>query len=62
MLWVLDVVGTQKNRFNEKVVLSIKKNIIMLKLMGKKIFTILCSKSCLSKPVYIMIIMDKILL
>ena len=34
--------GTQKNRLNEMVLLSIQKR--MLKLMGKKIFTILHSK------------------
>ena len=47
MLWVLKrtvsfktyVVGTQKNRLNETVLLSIHN--IMLKLFGKKIFTIL---------------------
>ena len=33
------VVGTQKNRLNETVLLSTQN--IMLKLMGKKIFTIL---------------------
>ena len=37
------VVGTQNNRLHETVLLSTQ-NIIMLKLMGKKIFTILCSK------------------
>ena len=36
------VVGTQKNRLNEMVPLSTQN--IMLKLMGKKIFTILRSK------------------
>ena len=35
------VVGTQKNRLNETVLLSTQ---LMLKLMGKKIFTILRSK------------------
>ena len=33
------VVGTQKNRLNETVLLSTQKH--MLKIMGKKIFTIL---------------------
>ena len=37
------VVGTQKNCLNETVLLS-DQNIQMLKLMGKKIFTILRSK------------------
>ena len=37
--------GTQKNHLNEH-----PKH--MLKLMGKKIFTFLCSKFCLSKPVF----------
>ena len=35
--------GTQKNRLNETVLLSTK-TYDMLKLMGKKIFSILCSK------------------
>ena len=35
------VVGTQKNRLNETVLLSTQN---MFKLMGKKIMTILCSK------------------
>ena len=44
MLWVLKrtisyVVGTQKNRLNETVLISTQKH--MLKLMGKKIFIIL---------------------
>ena len=34
------VVGTQKNRLNEMVLLSFQN---MLKLIGKKLFTILCS-------------------
>ena len=40
--------GTQKNSFNEMVLLSTQN---MFKLMGKKILTILHSKFCLSKPV-----------
>ena len=34
------VVGTQKNRLNETVLLSTPK--LMLKIMGKKIFAVLC--------------------
>ena len=46
------VVGTQKNRLNGTVLFSTQ-NIIhcMLKLMGKKIFTILCLKMLLSKSI-----------
>ena len=36
------VVGSQKNRLNKTVLLCAQKH--MLKLMGKKIFIILCSK------------------
>ena len=43
MLWVL-----KKDSLNQKVLLSIQKH--MLKLMGKKIFTILHSINLLSKP------------
>ena len=42
------VVDTQKNRLNETVLLSTQN---MLKLMGKKIFTILNQTFCLSKSV-----------
>ena len=42
------VVGTQKNRLNETVVLSTQN---MLKLMGKKINTILSFFVCLSRAV-----------
>ena len=38
------VVGTQKNHLNETVLLSTQN--IMLKLMGKKIFTILRANKC----------------
>ena len=42
--------GTQKNRLNKTVLFSTQ--IIMLKLMGKKIFTIYAAFFlCLSKPV-----------
>ena len=41
------VVGTQKNRLNETVLLSAQN---MLKLMGKSIFTSLRLKACLSEP------------
>ena len=36
------VVGTQKNRLKETVLLSIQNIYNVLKVMGKKIFTILC--------------------
>ena len=40
--------GTQKNHLNKTI--SFKHPKHMLKLMGKKIFTILHKKNCLSKP------------
>ena len=44
------VVGTQKNRLDDTVLLSTRN--IMIRLMGKKIFTILHSKFCLTKRMY----------
>ena len=46
------VVGTQKNRLKETVLLSIQNIYNVLKVMGKKIFTILCWIFFLSKPMY----------
>ena len=43
------VVGTQKNRLNEMVLLSTQ-NICMLRLMDKNIFTMRRCKMLLSKP------------
>ena len=44
------VVGTQKNRLNETILLSTK-TYMYVKLIGRKISRILRSKICLSKPV-----------
>ena len=47
--------GTQKNRFNEMLLLSSEHPKHMLKLMGKKIFTIYAEKFCLSKPLMLQV-------